>query len=112
GALAANEEIAQIVSSVVLAKAAQAVPDFALGRDDFKPQREITRIAIAQDLRPACIGGQIAPYGAASLGRETERKQPAGAVGGFLDRLQNAAGLDDHGVVFEINVADAVEPGQ
>src|SRR5699024_5921207 len=68
GALAANEEIAQIVSSVVLAKAAQAVPDFALGRDDFKPQREITRIAIAQDLRPACIGGQIAPYGAASLG--------------------------------------------
>ncbi|GAB1575955.1 hypothetical protein BPNSA17_07880 [Bordetella petrii] len=108
-ALAADVQVAQIVTSIVLAQAAQAVPELPFGGDHFQAQRQLARIAVAQHLGAAGIGGQVAAYGAAALGGQAQREQPAGIGGGLLHRLQDAAGLDRDRVVVGIDVADAVQ---
>ena len=66
-AFAAHKQVAQIVARVVFAQAAQIAPDFALRRNYLQPQTQLARIAIAQHLRAARIGGQVAAYGATAL---------------------------------------------
>ena len=69
------------------------MPDLALRADDFQPQTQIAGIAVAQHLRAACVGGQIAANRAAAFSGQAQRKQESGLLGGALQVLQNAAGL-------------------
>ncbi|MDT4853763.1 hypothetical protein FQZ97_880410 [compost metagenome] len=108
-AFAADEEVAQVVAGVVLAQAARAFPDLALRRDHFQAQAQVARVAVAHDLRAARVGRQVAADGAAALGRQAQREQVAGLLGGLLQRLQDAARLDGHREVGGVDVADGVQ---
>ena len=93
-AFAADHQVAQVVARVVFAQSGQAVPDLALRIDHLQPQAQIARIAIAQHLRAAGVGGQIAADGAAALGRQAQGKEQTGRACVLLQVLQDAAGLD------------------
>ena len=95
-AFAADEQVAQVVAGVVLAQPAQAVPDLAVGGDDLEAEAQVARRAVAQHLRAAGVGRQIAADRATAFGRQAEREQQAGVGGRLLHRLQDAAGLDGH----------------
>ena len=73
-AFAADVEVAQVIAGVVFAQARQAVPDLAGGGHHFEAKAEIACIAVAQHLRAAGVGGQVAAQGAAALCGQTERK--------------------------------------
>jgi hypothetical protein len=68
--LGADEQVLQVVASVVLAQAAQAIPDLAAGQHDLQTEGQFTRVAITQNLHTARVGGQIAADLAASLGSQ------------------------------------------
>ena len=86
--------------------------DFAFGRNDLHTQDQLARIAVAQHLRAAGIGGQIAAYGATAFRRQAQGEQAVGIARGLLHGLQNAAGLDHHGVVVGVDAAHLVQPPQ
>jgi hypothetical protein len=68
------------------------------------------RVAVAQHLGAAGVGGQVAPDRAAALGRQAQRKEPARAFGGIAHGLQRAAGLDRQRVVVRVDFPDPVQP--
>jgi hypothetical protein len=68
--LGADEQVLQVVAGVVLAQAAQAIPDLAARQHHFEAQRQFARVAVAQHLHAAGVGGQIAADLTASLGRQ------------------------------------------
>ena len=111
-AFAADEEVAQVVAGVVLAQARQAVPDLALGRHHLEAEAELARIAVAQHLRAAGVGGEVAADRAAAFGGEAEREQQAVLRRRLLHPLQHAAGLGDEGEVGCVDAADAVQAGR
>ncbi len=111
-AFAADHQVAQVVAGVVLAQAAGAFPDFALRRDHFEAQAQIARVAVANHLRAAGIGGKVAADGAAAFGGKAQREQEALLLRRFLQRLQDAAGLHRHREVGRVNGANRVEPLQ
>ena len=108
----ANEKITQIVASVVLAQAAQAVPDLAIGGHHFEPETELARIAVAQHRHATGIGRQIAANRARAFRAQRQRKQPVGIARHVLQVLQNTARLHGHCVVQRVNFAHAVQPRQ
>jgi hypothetical protein len=71
----ADEQVLQVVAGVVLAQAAQAIPDLAAGQHHFQAQGQFARVAVAQDLHAAGIGRQIAADLATALGGQRQRKQ-------------------------------------
>ena len=73
-AFAADVEVAQVIAGIVFAQARQAVPDLAGGGHHFEAQAEVACIAVAQHLRAAGVGGQVAAQGAAAFCGQTERK--------------------------------------
>ena len=77
-ALAADEELLQIVAGIVLAQAREPVPDPPVGQHHLDPQGQFAGIAVAQDGDAAGIGREIAADLAAALGAEAQRKQPVG----------------------------------
>ena len=109
-AFAADDEVAQVVAGVVLAQAAEAVPDAAVGRDRLDAEAELARVAVAQDLRAAGVRREVAADRAAALGGEAEREEEAVRRGFFLDALQHAAGFDDHRQVGAVDAANPVQP--
>ncbi len=109
-ALAADEQVAQVVAGVVLAKAVQAAPELALRGHDLQPQAQLARVAEAQHLRAAGVGREIAADRARSLGGQAEREQQAGLRGGGLHLLQRESGLDGDGLVVGIDAADRAQP--
>ena len=111
-ALAADEEVAQVVAGVVLAQAGQPVPDLAARRHDFEAEAEIAGVAVAQHLRAAGIGRQVAADGAAALGGQAEREQQTLRGDRLLQRLQHAAGLDGDGEVGRVDAAHAVQAAE
>jgi len=78
-------------------------------RGDFQPQAQLARIAVAQHLRAAGVGREVAADRAAALGGETQGEQQVLARGGFLNRLQDAAGIDGHCEIRSIDIAHAVQ---
>ena len=82
-AFAADEELLQIVAGIVLAQAAQPVPDPPVRQHDFEAQGQLARVAVAQYRDAAGIGRQIAADLAAALGAEAEGEQPV-RLGGRL----------------------------
>ena len=63
----ADEQLLEVIPGIVLAQAAQAVPDPAIGKHDLDAKHEIAGIPEAQHGRAAGIGGQVAADRAASL---------------------------------------------
>ena len=109
-AFAADQEVAQVVAGVVLAQARQAVPDAPLGGDDLEAEALLARVAVADDLRAAGVGREVAADRAAALGGEAEREQQAALGRSFLHALQHAAGLGDERQVGGVDAANAVQP--
>ena len=110
--LGADEQVAQVVAGIVLAQAAQAVPDFALGGDHFQAQAQFPRVPVAQDGGAAGIGRQVPADGAAAFRRQRQGKQHAGAGRGLLDVVEDAAGFHRHGAIGGIEGADTVQAPQ
>ena len=108
-ALAANQQVAQIVARVVLAQALEAIPDLALGGDGLQAQAQFAGRAVAQHLGASRVGGEVATDGATALGGEAEREEQSRCVGRTLHVRQQAARLNGHGQVGGIDVQDAVE---
>ena len=104
----ADKQLLQVVAGVVLAQRAQAVPDRAVWQHHFEAEHEIARIAVAQHLHAAGVGGNVAADLAGALCAEAQRKQAICGIGGGLDVLQNHAGVDRDGVVARINGADGL----
>src|SRR3712207_8534306 len=55
----ADEEVAQVVSRVVLAQAAEAVPHAPVRQDDLQAEREVARIAVGEHRGAAGIAGEV-----------------------------------------------------
>ena len=59
-AFGSDEELAETVSGVVFAQAPQSVPDCAVGQDDLETENEVARVAEAQRVVAAGVGGEHA----------------------------------------------------
>ena len=86
------------------------MPDLAVGRHHLQPKAQLAHVAVAQHLHPAGVGGQVAADGAAAFRGQRQRKQPPMRRGGFLSRLQRAAGLHHHRAGQCIHAADLLHP--
>ena len=106
------KKVTQVVAGIVLAQAAQAVPQFAGRGHHFQPQAQFARVAVAQHRGAAGIGAEVAADGAAAFRRQAQREQAAVLARHFLQVLQHHAGLDRDGVVERIDLAHALEPLQ
>src|SRR5712671_7345261 len=84
GALAADEELLQIVAGIVLAQAAKAVPNPSVGQHHLEAQCQLAGFAVAQDRDAAGVGRQIAADLTGPLGPEAEREQSVGLGGRLL----------------------------
>ena len=69
-AFAAEEQLLEVVTGIVLAQTFQAVPNAAICEHDFEAEHEVARIAVTQDRGAARIGRQVATDEAASFCRE------------------------------------------
>ena len=111
-AFGAEEKLLEIVARVVLAQAAQSVPDAPVGQHHFEAQHLLARRAIAQHVYAARIGGEVAADLAAAFGGERERKQPSGLIGRPLHIGEHAAGFDGDRIVKAIELADPVHAAE
>jgi hypothetical protein len=91
GALAADEELLQIVAGIVLAQAAKAVPNPSVGQHHLEAQCQLAGIAVAHGRDAAGAGRQIVADLTASLGPEAEREQPVGLGGRLLQMREDVA---------------------
>jgi alpha/beta hydrolase family protein len=91
GALAADEELLQIVAGIVLAQAAKAVPNPSVGQHHLEAQCQLAGIAVAQDRDAAGVGRQIAADLTGPLGPEAEREQSVGLGGRLLQVREDVA---------------------
>ena len=76
GAFRANEEVAQRVAGVVLAQVSHTVPDATVGEHHLEAEHEVAGVAVAQHLRAAGIGREIAADLRRALRPEREREEP------------------------------------
>ena len=111
-AFRADVQIAQVVAGIVLAQAAQAIPDRAVRGHDFEAEAQLACIPVAQDGRAAGIGRQIAADAARPFGGERERKQAACGACGLLHMLEDATGFERDRIVDRVQRADAVQAGE
>ena len=109
-AFRADEPLLQVIAGVVLAQAAQPVPEAPVGQRDLEAEHQLAHVAVAQHADAAGIGRDVAADLAGALGAQREREQPVGVARRLLDRLENAAGVRRDGVVDRIEFADPVEP--
>jgi len=112
GALAADEELLQIVAGIVLAQAAKAVPNPSVGQHHLEAQCQLAGFAVAQDRDAAGVGRQIAADLTAPLGPEAEREQPVGLGGRLLQVREDAARLDRHREIHRVDGADMVHAAE
>ena len=111
-ALSGDEQIAQVVTGVVLTQTAQTVPDFTLRRHHFEPETQLTRITKTQHRHAACVGRKIAANGARTFRRQRQRKQPPRLTRRVLHRLQNTTRVHRHRVVQCINATHPIHARQ
>ena len=108
-ALGADEEPLHIVAGIVLPQLAQAVDDPSVGKHGLDSGHEVARIAVGDHGHAAGVGRDIAAYGARSLRRQRQRKQPVGGERGGLGLGEGDAGLADHHVAVEVDLADPAQ---
>ncbi|KPX73602.1 Uncharacterized protein ALO35_00684 [Pseudomonas amygdali pv. lachrymans] len=107
-AFAANEQIPQVITGIVLAQTTQAIPYFALGGNHLKPQRQLAHVAVAQHRIASCVGAQVAPDSATALRAQAQRKQTIRLPGCILQILQDAARFDRQGVIVSVDFAHLI----
>src|SRR5687768_348291 len=78
----ADEQIAQIVTGIVLAQSAQPFHDLAVGQYDFKAQDEISSHAVTQNGSAAGIGRKIAAQLTSAFRAQAQREQTISGFGG------------------------------
>ena len=111
-ALAADEQLLQIVAGVVLAQAPEPVPDAPVGQHHLDSQGEFAGIAVAQHRDAAGIGRNVAADLAAAFRTEAQRKQPVDRGRRLVQVGEDAAGLDGHREVDRIDRAYPVHPAE
>jgi hypothetical protein len=89
----ADEEVLHVVTRVVLAQAAKAIPDPAIRKHDLDAENEIARVAEAQDGVAARVGREIAADRAAAFCSERQREHESLVCGGLLDERERHTGL-------------------
>ena len=107
-ALRADEEVLQVVARVVLAQPAQPVPHAPVGQHHLQPQHLLAHVAVAQHLRAAGVGGDVAAHLAAAFRGERQGEEAAVFRRHALQLGEDAAGLDGDRVVVEVDGAHAV----
>jgi hypothetical protein len=112
GALGADEQMLEVITGIVLAQAAQAIPDLPARQNHLQAERQFTCVAVAQDLHTTGVGRQIAADLTTALGGQRQRKQSSDLAGCLLQCLQHAAGLGGQRVVRGIDRAHTAEPGK
>ena len=109
-AFAAKKKLLQVVAGVVLAQAAQAVPNTPVGEHDFEPEHQIARVAVAKHRGAAGVGGKIPADRTTSFGSERQREEKPRIRGLGLHGCERHAGLDSHRRIFGVDRAHAVQP--
>jgi len=111
-AFGADEQVLEVVAGIVLAQAAQAIPDFAAGQHDLQAERQFAHVAVAQHLHAAGVGGEVAANLAAAFRRQGEREEASRRVRCLLHCRQRATGFDGDGVVAGIDGQHAVQAAE
>ncbi len=106
-AFRADEQIAQVVTRVVLAQRLETVEHPAVGQHDFETEHEVAHHAVAQDGGAAGIRRQVAAELTRAFRAEAHRKQSIDRRCRRLDFGENATGFGDHRVIRRIERADA-----
>lgn len=104
-----DHEVAQVVAGVVFAQATQAMPNLAVGAHHLQTQTQVARVAVAQHLRAARVGGQVAANRATALRGQAQGEQKASLSGHVLHGLQNTTSLHREGAVGGVEFAHAVQ---
>ena len=111
-ALGPDEELGEVVAGVVLAQAAQPVPDPAVGQHHLEPEHELAGHPVAQHGGAAGVGGEVPPDGAAALGAERHGEEPTHLRRGRLRVGQHDTGVDRDGPGDRVDLADGPHPTQ
>src|SRR5215510_2700683 len=88
-AFCSDEQMTQIVASIVFFELAQIVEDAAVREHHLEPEHQVAGDPIGERARTAGIGGEVAADGAAPFGAERERKQPPCSSRGLLGLDEN-----------------------
>jgi hypothetical protein len=103
-ALGANEELLEVVASVVFADSAEEIEDVAIGEHDLEARHGAVERAVAQKADAARIGADVATDLTAALGAEVERNGATERSEVLFELLENDAGLggDNGGGVVKV----------
>jgi hypothetical protein len=105
-----DEEIAQVVTGVVLFELVEVVHDAPIGQHHFEAERMRTCDAMGERSRAARIGRKVTADGAASLRGQELRVETVHVRRRLPRLLQCAAGFDNDRVGHRIDFADFVHP--
>ena len=105
-ALGADEQLLQVVAGVVLAQGAQPVEDPPVRQHDLEAEDQFAGRSVAEHVRAAGIGREVAAELAAALGSEAQGEKPIRFGSGRLQRRQHAAGLRSDRVIVGIQLPD------
>src|SRR6185436_2800392 len=92
-ALAADEQLLEVVTRIVLEHPIQRGEHRAVGEYGFDAQHEVTHHSVTQDAQPAGIGGYVAADRAAVARTQVEREHHAVFLGCALHAPELRAGL-------------------
>ena len=112
GALAADEELFQIVTGVVLEHFVQAGQHAAVGQHDLQSQHQGTHDPVAQHPHTAGIHGDAAAHRGRTARRQVQGEKQSSNGCSFLHLLQGRAGLDGHSVLGGVDLLHRRHPFQ
>ena len=92
-ALAADEQLLQVVPRVVLEHPVERGQHGAIGEDSFDAEHQVAHHAVAQHAQAPGIGGDVPTHRGAVARTEVERKHHAAVFGGALHLTELGTGL-------------------
>ena len=104
--LGADQQLLEIIAGIVLAQALEAIPDLAIGQHRLDAQHLLAHHAVAQDGRAAGIGRDQPADGARAFRGHAHGEATADLGGLLVGLVQGDAGLQHHGVVDGVDIAD------
>ncbi len=108
-ALGADEELAQAIAGIVLAQGSEPVPDAAVRQHDLEPEHALARVAVAERVVAAGVGGKHAADLGGPFRADRERQQAGDGSRRVLGGLERDPGLKREGEVERVDRADARE---
>ena len=111
-AFRAHEQMAQRVARVVLPQPAQSVPKPPVRQDHLQPEHQVARIAVAQRVVAACVGGKNAAELRAALAVYRQREGQLRSSRRIAHGLQRGACFHHHGHAGGVDVANTVHAGE